>query len=271
MEDREVRERVARVESLLERIDDDETATEAVAAVVELYGEALGRLVSGADPVEDELVSHLLLLHGLHPLDLETRVAHGLDEVRPYLQSHGGDVELVAIADGVARVRLEGSCNGCPSSSATMRLAIEDALAKAAPELAGVEAEGVAEPAPAPALLQLGTVRRPEAPSAAGDGWSIVGALPQLAAGGTLVRDVRGDSMLFVRVDGTPYAYRGPCPACSAALEGAEVDGGELACPGCGRRYDLRRAGRCLDVPSLSLEPVPLLESEAGLLKVAVA
>ena len=270
MEDREVRERVARVESLLERIEDDPAATEAVAAVVELYGEAFARLVSGADPVEDELVSHLLLLHGLHPLDLETRVAHGLDEVRPYLQSHGGDVELVAIEDGVARVRLEGSCNGCPSSSATMRLAIEDALAKAAPELAGVEAEGVADPAPATPLLQLGRVRRQDAP-AAGDGWSVVGALPQLGSGGTLVREVGGDSMLFVRVDGTPYAYRGACPACSAPLEGAEVDAGELACPGCGRRYDVRRAGRCLDLPSLSLEPVPLLESDAGLLKVAPA
>src|ERR687887_1661189 len=130
MDDLEVRERVAHVESLLGAIEDDEAATDAVAAIVELYGEALARLVAGAEPAEDELVSHLLLLHGLHPLDVESRVEQALDEVRPYLHSHGGDVELLRIEDGVARLRLEGTCNGCPSSSATMRLAIEEAGAK---------------------------------------------------------------------------------------------------------------------------------------------
>jgi Fe-S cluster biogenesis protein NfuA/nitrite reductase/ring-hydroxylating ferredoxin subunit len=259
VEDAEVRERVAHVEALLEAIEDDEAATDAVAAVVELYGEALARLVAGANPVEDELVSHLLLLHGIHPVDLESRVEGALDEVRPYLHSHGGGVELVAIEDGVARLRLAGTCNGCPSSSATMRLAVEEAVLKAAPELTGVDAEGVAEEKPA--LLQLGSLDR----------WSIVGGMPQLASGEPVVREVGGEPLLFARVGGTPYAYRGPCPACSASLDDAEVADGELVCSGCGRRFDLRRAGRCLDAPSLSLEPVPLLESEAGLLKVAVS
>jgi nitrite reductase/ring-hydroxylating ferredoxin subunit len=93
--------------------------------------------------------------------------------------------------------------------------------------------------------------------------------MPQLSGGEPVVREVGGERVLFARVGGTPYAYRGPCPACEAPLEGAELDDGELVCPGCGRRFDLRRAGRCLDAPSLSLEPVPLLESDAGLLKVA--
>lgn len=264
----EVRDKVARVESLLEAIEDDARATEAVGALVELYGEALARLVGGADPLEDELVSHLLLLHDLHPVDLETRVGQALEEVKPYLRSHGGDVELVGIDDGVARLRLAGTCNGCPSSSATMRLAIEEAVMKAAPELSAVEAEGVADEQPPP-LLQLGSIDRPAAPP--NGSWSIVGGLPGLSAGEPVVREVGGEAVLFARVSGTPYAYRGPCPACEAPLDGATLADAELACSGCGRRFDLRRAGRCLDAPSLSLEPVPLLESEAGLLKVAVA
>ena len=268
MEDGEVRARVAEVESLLDAIEDDPAATEAVAAVVELYGEALGRIVSGADPTEDELVSHLLLLHDLHPVDLETRVRNALEEVKPYLHSHGGDVELVEIDDGIARLRLAGTCNGCPSSSTTMRLAIEEAVNRAAPELEGIDAEGVTEAGPA--LVQLSSFGNAPATGPAGS-WSIVGSLPQLAGGETVVREVGGEPLLFARVDGTPYSYRGPCPACAAGLEGAELEDAELACPGCGRRYDLRRAGRCLDAPNLSLEPVPLLESEAGLLKVAVA
>src|ERR687883_1367219 len=146
MDDAEVRELVARVESLLGGLD--ERATEAVQALVGLYGEALARVVAGADPTEDELLSHLLLVHDLHPVDVETRVRRALDDVRPYLGSHGGDVELLGVADGVAHVRLQGTCNGCPSSSATLRHAIEEAVARAAPELEGVEAEGAAEPQP---------------------------------------------------------------------------------------------------------------------------
>ena len=157
MDDAEVRELVARVESLLG--DLDARATGAVQALVELYGEALARVVAGADPTEDELLSHLLLVHDLHPVDVETRVRRALDDVRPYLGSHGGDVELVAVEEGVARVRLGGTCNGCPSSSVTLRNAIEEAIMQAAPELERVDAEGVTEPQPA--LVQIGSLQCP--------------------------------------------------------------------------------------------------------------
>jgi Fe-S cluster biogenesis protein NfuA len=157
MDDVEVRELVARVESLLGGLD--ERATEAVQALVELYGEALARFVAGADPTTDELLSHLLLVHDLHPVDVETRVRRALDDVRPYLGSHGGDVELVGVEEGVARVRLGGTCNGCPSSAVTLRNAIEEAIMQAAPELERVDAEGVTEPQPA--LVQIGSLQCP--------------------------------------------------------------------------------------------------------------
>jgi Fe-S cluster biogenesis protein NfuA len=154
----EARRAVARVESLLERIEDDPAALEAVEAVVDLYGEALARLLDGADPTEDELLRHLLLVHDLHPVDIETRVRQALEDVRPYLGSHGGDVELLGVEAGVARLRLAGTCNGCPSSTVTLRNAIEEALLRAAPDLERIEAEGVAEPAPEPQLLQIGSL-----------------------------------------------------------------------------------------------------------------
>jgi Fe-S cluster biogenesis protein NfuA len=159
MRDAEVRELVGRVEHLLEQLDGDARATEAVQALVDLYGEALARFVAGADPAQDELLSHLLLVHDLHPVDAETRVRRALDDVRPYLGSHGGDVELLAVADGVARVRLTGTCNGCPSSNVTLRDAIEEAIMGAAPELERIDAEGVAEPQPA--LVQIGSLQCP--------------------------------------------------------------------------------------------------------------
>lgn len=159
MEDTAVRERIGRVESLLEQIEEDPRATAAVEALVALYGEALARLLAGADPAEDELVSHLLLVHDLHPVDLETRVRQALEGVRPYLGSHGGDVELLGVEDGVARLRLAGTCNGCPSSTVTLRNAIEEALLKAAPDLERIDADGVAEPQPV--LVQIGSLQCP--------------------------------------------------------------------------------------------------------------
>jgi Fe-S cluster biogenesis protein NfuA len=159
MEDAEVRELVGRVEGLLEQLGGDPTATEAVQALVELYGEALARFLQGADPTEDELLSHLLLVHDLHPVGAEARVRQALDEVRPYLGSHGGDVELLGVEGGVARVRLDGTCNGCPSSAVTLRNAIEEAIMRAAPELERIEAEGVADPQPA--IVQITSLTCP--------------------------------------------------------------------------------------------------------------
>src|ERR687894_1093945 len=215
---------------------------------------------------EDELVTHLLLLHGLHPLDVETRVVQALEEVRPYLRSHGGNVELLGIEGGVARLRLEGGCDGCPSSTVTLKLAIEEAVLKAAPDLERIEAEGVTEPLPRPqATFVAGpTLRKKEKkrPEEDGASWTVVGGLPQLSGGGTLVKEVSGEPVLFLKLGDDLYAYRHLCPGCGESLERGSLEGAELSCPECERRYDVRRAGRCLDDPQQHLEPIPLLVSE---------
>jgi len=169
LDDRDARERVARVEMGINEVDalEDEharsTALDTVQALLELYGEGLARVMAVVEEhgndreiaalVDDELVSHLLMLHGLHPVDVETRVRQALAEVRPYLESHGGDVELVGVTDGVAHLRLQGSCNGCASSTATLKHAIEEAIVERAPDLDGVEAEGIAEPGVQPIIF----------------------------------------------------------------------------------------------------------------------
>jgi Fe-S cluster biogenesis protein NfuA len=149
------RELVVRAEALLDAIAGNAEATAAVQSVVEVYGEALARLIAGADPLHDELISHLLLIHDLHPLDVETRIRKALDEVRPYLGSHGGDIELLGVEDGVARMRLAGTCNGCPSSRVTLQHAVEEAVLRAAPDVERIEAEGVAEASPQLVQIEL--------------------------------------------------------------------------------------------------------------------
>jgi Fe-S cluster biogenesis protein NfuA len=85
------------------------------------------------------------LLYGLHPLHLETRVSQALDQVRPYLHRHKGDVVLMGVIDGVVHLRMQGSCHGCPSSAMTLKNAIEEAIYAAAPDVAAIEVEGVVD------------------------------------------------------------------------------------------------------------------------------
>ena len=166
-EARDLRVVGSRIEELLGQIRSTgdpgtaETAEEVVRLVVELYGAGLERTVELAGPdalerfVGDELVASLLVLHDLHPKDTETRVVEALDQVRPYLGSHAGGVELLGVDhEGVVHLRLEGSCDGCPSSTMTVKLAIERAIEEAAPEVTAVEVENLTRER-APQLLQI--------------------------------------------------------------------------------------------------------------------
>lgn len=124
---------------------------ECLQAILTLHGEALQRIlevVQGTGPerqpgyerlISDPMVSGLLLIHGLHPVPLEARLRQALDKVRPYLQSHGGNVELLSLEAGAAKLRLQGTCKTCPSSNVTLELAVSRAIAEACPDLAGFE------------------------------------------------------------------------------------------------------------------------------------
>jgi Fe-S cluster biogenesis protein NfuA len=159
LDDREFRQRMARVEALLHELEQSLDAKARVQmqqilrAVMELHAAALERILNklaeaGATGLTlidalagDDLAASVLLLHGLHPLDLETRVCQALDKVRPLLRSQGGDVELLSLAGGVVRLRLLGSCDSCPSSAMTQKTAIEDAIYAKAPDVAGIEVD----------------------------------------------------------------------------------------------------------------------------------
>jgi Fe-S cluster biogenesis protein NfuA len=165
LEQQEFQQRIGRIETLIQSIESiadpaaQETARELVQALLELHGAGIERMLgitfeTGAagqviidNLARDDLVSSLLLLHGLHPLDLTTRVLGALDKVRPTLAAHGGDVELLGVSDdGVVGLRLEGSCRGCPSSQATLKYSVEEAIYAAAPDVKAIEVEGAAPP-----------------------------------------------------------------------------------------------------------------------------
>jgi nitrite reductase/ring-hydroxylating ferredoxin subunit len=166
-------------------------------------------------------------------------------------------VELLSLEEGVVRLRMEGSCSGCPSSTATLKLAIEDAIQKSAPDVAAIEAEGVVEEKPRLLQLEVSEAVRPQR------AWSQV-AVPALASGESALEQVDGEAVLFLKLMESLYAYRPDCPACGESLEDGAVEAGCITCPGCGRRFDVRRAGRSPDDAELQLEPLPLLDDGDG-------
>jgi Fe-S cluster biogenesis protein NfuA len=152
---RQIGERIEEALLELERGADARTlnqAEEVLRLVSELYGAGIERMLEivaatapglVADLAADELVASLLLVHGLHPDPLELRVQEALASVRPFLGQHGGDVELLAIDDelGAVKLRLLGSCDGCPSSAATLQGAVEVAIHEKAPEVTRIVVE----------------------------------------------------------------------------------------------------------------------------------
>jgi Fe-S cluster biogenesis protein NfuA/nitrite reductase/ring-hydroxylating ferredoxin subunit len=271
-----------------------ERAEELVRLVVDLYGAGLERVLDIMyehgrldDNVlealaEDDLVASLLLVHGLHPYDVATRVGRALDGVRPYLGSHGGDVELLGVSDdGVVRLRMLGTCDGCPSSSVTLKLAVEGAIEAAAPEITAIEVDEATGPAAGTAngatipvqslFVRVGesgpSDHNPHDRQDGGTTWLEVPALESLSPGAVTNVVVGATAVVACRIGGDRFAFRDECARCGRSLHGAvlarrlggAVGDAVLRCPGCRAHYDVRRAGAGLDDETLHLDPLPLL------------
>ncbi len=270
-----------------------ERAEELVRLTADLYGAGIERLLdilyeAGRldDAVlealaADELVSGLLIVHGLHPYDVGERVERALEGVRPYLGSHGGDVELLEVSEaGVVRLRLLGSCDGCPSSSVTLKLAVEGAIEAAAPEVTAIEVEEAAPTSGSDGLIPVASLRArlDEQLSGRATSWEVLAGLTELAPGAVTTREVAGVHVLVARLGQELFAYQDQCARCEGSMQGAALSRrlgaavGEavLRCPRCQAHYDVRRAGACLDDEALHLTPLPLL-TDAGVTSVAVS
>jgi Fe-S cluster biogenesis protein NfuA/nitrite reductase/ring-hydroxylating ferredoxin subunit len=270
-----------RVEDLLDQIADrDDVAAELTEELVRelmaLYGAGLERVLDRMaalapdalrDLTTDPLVGGLLLLHDLHPDAAAARVERALDQVRPYLASHGGGVQLLDVSGDVARLRLEGSCDGCGSSQITLQHAVEGAVLDAAPEIARIEVEGAVGAGgsgngliPAESL----SLRR----RVADDGWQPLPDVAVAAEDAVSIREVNGTRVAVMRLGGQLFAYKDACGACGGTLDRALVQDDVLTCPSCATTFDVRHAGAAV-AGSVGLDPVPLLADGADV-RVAV-
>jgi len=242
-------------------------------AVMHLHHDALLRIVTllrnlpgGADVLEvlrgDLVVGPLLTEHGLLEDEptLEARVVAALDKVRPYMHGHGGDVDLLEVRDGVARLRLQGACHGCASSTLTLKMGVEQILKEAVPELGGIEVEGLPEPRGADVFVSLESLSRAK-------GWTEVGPAEDFSFGTKHVT-LNGTAVLLCTAFGKIYAVRDRCPRGGGSLDKARLEAFLLVCPCHGDRYDLR-SGRSVADPNLALESLPIVV-EQGQVRVAV-
>jgi Fe-S cluster biogenesis protein NfuA/nitrite reductase/ring-hydroxylating ferredoxin subunit len=271
----ELNQQSQHIQELLEEIDGLPDAharkimQECVQDILSFYGHGLERILSIISRgnssaakdiynnlIEDSFVSGLLLIHDLHPIDLRTRLLLALEKVKPYMDSHGGSVEIVSLENGFAKLKLSGSCKGCPSSASTLELGIKQAIEENCPDLLGLEVEGVTDSTKEKFAQQADT------------GWKVLKGLEQLPNGAMKLLESAGIPLIICRVNNQLYAYRNFCPACERSFSNGTLEEKILSCQ-LGHRYDVQHAGRCTDDENIHLDPFPLLE-QADIVKVAL-
>jgi Fe-S cluster biogenesis protein NfuA len=164
-QDTELQKKIRRIGTIVEQLETSADpnshalARDLLESLMALHGAGLERILElaaeqgdgGVRLIEkcgrDELVSSLLLLYGLHPDDLATRVERALEKMRPFLESHSAQAELVGAGeDGAVTVRLKRSANSCGSTAATVRSTLEAAIQDAAPDATSVMVEQPGQP-----------------------------------------------------------------------------------------------------------------------------
>jgi len=265
---------IARLEEIAQHWDEHHARTLiAIKSSIEaLNAEAFRRLIRylREDPaasarlnaaVRDPFIFGVLRFHGLVKDPLEHRVERALEEVRPLLREHGGDVELVAVKlPDTVEVRMVGACHGCPASAQTLTEGIERSIAAHCPEVRHVRqvshSPRQASASTAPGSAQVVHFVSPFA-KARDEGWEGVCTLDEIPDGGILARVHDGHDLLLYRRGVEVSCMANACAHLGMPLDAGEVHDGVLTCPYHGFSYRLE-SGECLTVPEVQLTVHPV-------------
>lgn len=129
----------------------------AIVRLADVLGDQLPPLRRG-----DVAIDWLFEAYGVGVDDIDL-ASVALDQVRPYLHEHGGEVEVLGVEHGVVRVRLSGACSGCTSAAETLRHGVEEALREGLPGFVAMDVapDDGAAPHPPPTEVLLQITRRP--------------------------------------------------------------------------------------------------------------
>jgi Fe-S cluster biogenesis protein NfuA len=163
-EEKDFQRRIQRISALVQELDSvadpssRAASKELVQLLMELHGTGLERIlevvfqspIPGAPLIDelarDPLVSSLLILYGLHPEDISTRVIRAVEQIRPKLRKTGCEVELLSVQDGAVQLRASLEGHSCGSTATTVRATLEEALYGSAPDIASLEITGLDAP-----------------------------------------------------------------------------------------------------------------------------
>lgn len=257
---------IARLEEIVAGWDESQRLTvQALKVSIEnLHKEALRRLIrnlkddvaAGArlrEALGDPVVYSVLLFHELVREPLAVRVQKALDDVRPGLHSHGGDVELVAIKPpDIVELRLVGSCHGCPASGQTLSEGVEKAIRARCPEIVHIRQ---VSSGPIESRKDGASTVHFISPFAlnARSGWVDVGEIAEISEHGVTERKIRGRSVLLSRRAQQVSCFDNACAHLGMPLEMGNVSDGVLTCSYHGFRY-LLETGECLTAPEVQLK-----------------
>jgi len=206
--------------------------------------------------VADELVYAVLLYHELvkpPKPPLAQRIQTALEEVRPGLKSHDGDVELVAIKPpDTVEVKLIGTCSSCPASTLTLSQGVEQAIKNHCPEITKVVAVNNS-----PAVNNANSSLISPFSSKITCTWMKVATLDEVPEFSVVAVQLAGTSLILHRQGVTVKSYRNACTHLGSPLEKGKVENGIITCPAHGFQYKLE-TGKCLTVPDVSLQPYPV-------------
>lgn len=201
--------------------------------------------------VDEPSVLAVLQLHGIVKPNITARIQQVLDHVRPYMQSHGGDVEFAGVENDTVFVRLSGACNGCSQSAVTLREGVEDAILSNIPQIRAVE---VLPNEPSPSLIQIESLSASKT-----KGWIETLAVEDVPVGKMKCFRNEEQNILIVNLDNRLSAFRNECSHQGLPLDGGMLEADErmLICPWHGFKFDAG-SGECLTAPAAQLESFPL-------------
>jgi len=236
----EFSEAVRRLDDLVVQLerDGDERALSLLQLVDAIHRPALEAIVAGQP--DHPMARALLAMYDLAPVDDVVLVEEALDQVRPYVESHGGQLDLLGVEEGVVRVSLSGAWR----SDMTLRRQVEDVLRDCYSGFRELVAEE-----PRVTVLPLAGIRRPEFHDVVTDG---------LEDGQMRAFEVDGTSVLLANVEGELYAVRNACAVDGRALDGGKLSGRVVICPWHNCAYDVRTGRRADGEDGAGLTPVPL-------------
>jgi len=211
--------------------------------------------------LHDPAINMLLQLYDLAPGEPEPieQVEMALAQVRPYIESHGGAVDILEVVEGIVHLRLSGACQGCAGSAMTLKRGIEAALQENFPGFKGIEVHEPVDliqrklPTNFIPLQQLGagqrTLNRPV--------FTTVARAEALSPGTIMAVEVGTKRILLCKIGGEIYAYGNECPGSTLPLDEGVVNGVVLVCPWHNCAFDAR-TGRRVDNGTGRLQVLPV-------------